>query len=160
MMKPSQRRALVLVLVTGNVVSWILAAAYFWFQRFRMSGDGVSYLEVGEWILGYRREGPLNTVWSPLYGVILAGVVHLYQVTGSRQVLIVQLANFLVYGAALASCTWMIWQAVNYVDCRSPLSLSAVTAFTAGSLIIFNYCAIGLIGSEPARTCRYLRSPA
>lgn len=66
-----------------------------------MNEDGISYLDLGDAYLDGRGAAALNGIWSPAYAWIVAGAVRLVQPSVSWEFPTVQVANFLLYAAAL-----------------------------------------------------------
>ena len=66
-----------------------------------ISVDGVNYLEMGAAYWRADWETAVNGIWSPLYGVITAGVLRLVEPSVWRVFPTVQLVNFLIFLCSL-----------------------------------------------------------
>ena len=73
-----------------------------------MNEDGVSYLDLGEAYLAGDWE-PINSVWSPLYPLILGSVLRLVRPSMQWEFTVVHLANFAIYLLALV-CFEFFWR--------------------------------------------------
>src|SRR5215208_5932895 len=73
-----------------------------------MNEDGVSYLDLGDaYLAGDWR--PINSVWSPLYPLILGSVLRLVRPSLQWEFTVVHLVNFGVYVLALI-CFEFFWR--------------------------------------------------
>ena len=73
-----------------------------------MNEDGINYLDMGDaWMRGDWVEA-VNGVWSPLYSVVLGGVISLVEPSVSSEFPVVQISNFVVFLVALA-CFDFFW---------------------------------------------------
>jgi hypothetical protein len=66
-----------------------------------MNEDGISYLDLGDALLAGDWAWAISSVWSPLYGVLIASIVQLTEATIQWEFPVVQLANFGIYILAL-----------------------------------------------------------
>ena len=76
-----------------------------------MSEDGINYLDIGTAAFAGEWETALNTVWSPLYALILGGVQRVVAPSVSWEFPVVQMTNFVIYAAALFSFEFF-WRAL------------------------------------------------
>src|SRR5437016_3888922 len=68
-----------------------------WRDRFAISEDGVSYLDVGDaWARG-DWHAAVNAYWSPMYSWVLAAVLHVIHPSLFSESLVVHLVNFVLY---------------------------------------------------------------
>src|SRR5437867_12791219 len=93
-------------------VAWALliaaAALEAYGQRFAMSPDGMSYLDLSDAIVQGRWAGLVNAYWSPLYPVLI-GVVRLMTGVGpEREFVAVHALNFVLFVGMVAAFDWML----------------------------------------------------
>src|SRR5215213_7406828 len=75
-----------------------------------MNEDGISYLDLGDaYVAGNWR--PINSVWSPLYPLILGAVLRLVRPSLHWEFTVVQLVNLGIYLLALI-CFEFFWREI------------------------------------------------
>jgi hypothetical protein len=74
-----------------------------------MSEDGIAYLDIGDAYWRGDWATAINSVWSPLYAVVLGGVQQLVAPSPRWEFTIVHLTNFGIYLLALA-CFEFLWR--------------------------------------------------
>lgn len=91
----------------------LLALAETWSQRHFLNEDGVSYLDMSDWLLRHNWHLLVNPIWSPLYPALMGIATWLTRPSAAWEVPLVHLVNFLIFVAALASFEFMLRQAVR-----------------------------------------------
>ncbi len=86
-----------LLLALGLVLGFIDAVA----SRNAMNPDGISYLDMGDAFWRGDWHAALNGLWSPLYGVLLGGVLRVVRPGLFWEFPVVHAVNFAIYAAAL-----------------------------------------------------------
>ncbi|HJR15830.1 MAG TPA: hypothetical protein VJ808_03170 [Gemmatimonadales bacterium] len=77
-----------------------------------MSEDGISYLDLGEAYLAGDWQ-PVNSVWSPLYALILGTALRLFRPSLDWEFTVVHLVNFGIYLLALV-CFDFFWRQIRH----------------------------------------------
>ncbi len=88
-----------LLLALGLVLGFLDAVA----SRNAMNPDGISYLDMGDAFWRGDWHTALNGLWSPLYGVLLGGVLRAARPGLFWEFPVVHAVNFAIYAAALFS---------------------------------------------------------
>lgn len=109
-----------LTLGIGALHTWVAVT------RQSMSEDGINYLDMGEAFLEGDGGTALNTIWSPLYAVIVGAVQRIVQPSIWWEFPVVQMTNFVIFAAALF-CFEFFWRQLPVGrgdDLRSPATLA------------------------------------
>ena len=92
--------------ITAGLVGLLHAAIAI--QDQSMNEDGISYLDLGDaYLAGHWH--PINSVWSPLYPLILGTVIRLVRPSLQWEFTVVHLVNFGIYVVALI-CFEFFWR--------------------------------------------------
>lgn len=73
-----------------------------------MNPDGISYLDLGDALLGGDAGAGLNGHWSPLYPALLGGALRMLAPSPTLEFPAVHLVNLVVFGAGLACCDRLV----------------------------------------------------
>lgn len=116
----------------------LAAAITLYISRFRMKGDGVSYLDLADAYLRADWAAAANTSWSPIYPLILAVFRAVFVPSAYLEIPLVHLTNFFIFCIALASFLWLINEITK---AAGEISSSCILMAFA----LFTYCALNLI---------------
>jgi hypothetical protein len=113
-----------------------LGGALIYVGRFRIKGDGISYLDLAGTYLRGDWATAANTCWSPVYPAILSIVLGIFRPGPYTEFPIVQLVNFIIFLAALGCFLWVMRQLpTRNAEGRIPLTAYgiglALFAFTS-----------------------------
>jgi hypothetical protein len=87
----------------GCAIAVLVGMLSTWAERFEMGADGVSYLDLGDaWWRGDWRNA-VNGLWSPLYSVVVGGVLKVAKPSAYWEFPVVHLTNFGIYLCMLAA---------------------------------------------------------
>jgi hypothetical protein len=107
-----------------RILLLVLAVAETWSQRHFLNEDGVSYLDMSDWLLRHNWHLLVNPIWSPLYPALIGIATWLTRPSAAWEVPLVHVVNFLIFVAALGSFEFMLRQAMQVlrkVDERNTL---------------------------------------
>jgi hypothetical protein len=134
-----------------RVVAWIvivaLAAFQAYAQRYAISPDGISYLDLSDAVVGGEWSHLVNLYWSPLYPALI-GLARLVSRPGpASEVAVIHALNFIAFVGMFAAFEYML---------VSILSLAAVTRRSmlagpwglAGAYVLFACFALTMIPME------------
>jgi hypothetical protein len=95
-------------------VAFAVGAAHVWINRRNMCDiDGISYVEIGEAFLRGDWVHAINGLWSPLYGLLIAAPLRLFQPSPEHEIYIFQLVNTLVYAGTLTALDFLLRQIIE-----------------------------------------------
>src|SRR5688572_326585 len=97
-----------LTLTCAWLVALALGAWHLWHGRYQITGDGVSYLDIGEALVRGDWATALTAYWSPLYPAVLGLAIRAAQPTPASEFAVVAVVNFLVYVTAIAAFHYML----------------------------------------------------
>lgn len=117
-----------------------LGGALIYYGRFRMKGDGISYLDLADAYLRRDWSAAANTTWSPLYPVAIALLRAIIRPGEYYEIPVVHLTNFLIFLLALASFVWMLKQFPEKQPTEGLTAANYVVSFA-----VFSYVSLGLV---------------
>lgn len=91
----------------------LLGALQSWVNRYEVSADGISYLDIGDAYFRGDWSTAINAMWSPLYAWLLGGAMSLFRPTPYWELPVAHLVNFFVYLAALISFNFFLGGVIN-----------------------------------------------
>ena len=97
-----------LTLTCAWLVALALGAWHLWHGRYQITGDGVSYLDIGEALVRGDWATALTAYWSPLYPAVLGLAIRAVQPTPASEFAVVAVVNFLVYVTAIAAFHYLL----------------------------------------------------
>jgi 4-amino-4-deoxy-L-arabinose transferase-like glycosyltransferase len=124
----------------GFFFVFALGFVQFWDGRFKMKGDGISYLDLADSYLRIDLQAIANSSWSPLYPFVIAACKKIANPSPEFEFPFVHAVNFLIFAAALIAFHWTFFQIVK----DFAASVKIYVAYLA-SLSLLTYCAVGLI---------------
>ena len=90
------------------VLAIVLGFICMWRERYEMGSDGVAYLDLGDaWWRGDWRNA-VNGLWSPLYSVLIGGVLALFRPSTAMEFPVVHFANYALYLVSLAAFVFLV----------------------------------------------------
>lgn len=111
-----------------RVISWLvlilLAAVQTWVNRQLMSGDGVSYLDIGDAYFKGDWHNAINAMWSPLFSWLTGAALWLTSPSTYWEYPVIHFVNFGLFLGALAAYEYFLTQLINTQ--RSPFPLWVV----------------------------------
>jgi len=121
------------------VIAAAAGAAQAWFARFAMNPDGIQYLDnATAWVTGDWHNA-LNSLWSPLYPWLIAGMFRIARPSPFQEFPLVHLLNFLIYLLSLAAFLFFLSCVARRVERGSHQMY--VLLFACSS---FLYCSLDL----------------
>ncbi|MGC2639247.1 MAG: hypothetical protein WA294_18830 [Acidobacteriaceae bacterium] len=120
----------------------VLALAETWSQRHFLNEDGVSYLDMSDWLLRHNWHLLVNPIWSPLYPMLIGIATWLTRPSAAWEIPLVHGVNFLIFLAALASFEFMLRSAVRVLGNIDERKASGRD--TQGSLWLWQFVGYGL----------------
>jgi len=141
-------------LLAASVPAVLLGLLYAWASRFEMASDGIAYLDLGAaWWRGDWRNA-VNSLWSPLYSVVVGGVVATVKPSPFWEFPIVHYTNLVIYLLAFG-CFWsflvtfLAWQKREYESHPEPgYACLPFSALLAIGYCLFLISSIKLIGVD------------
>src|ERR1043166_7904888 len=126
-------------------VAWALiiaaAALEAYGQRFALSPDGMSYLDLSDALVQGRWSGLVSAYWSPLYPVLI-GIVRLATGVGpQRELVAVHALNFVLFIGMVAAFDWMLTGLVARAR-RWPRSVLQSRWGVIGAYVVFGSVAL------------------
>lgn len=147
------RVAVAQIRTLGVLVAALFGCISAWKGRFDMDPDGMSYLDVAEAYARFDWANALNSIWSPLYSLMLIPVLSGLKSDAYWEFPLVHGANLLVYLGALGALTYCLRQLVLYRHWRaasetSPAAVRAVPDWLvyAVGYVLFMWAALIAVG--------------
>jgi len=95
-----------------RLVCWVVCIGFAlieaWSQRQFINEDGVSYLDMSDWLLRHNWHLLVNPLWSPLYPVLIGIATFLTRPSGRWEVPVVHVVNLIILLGALASFEFLL----------------------------------------------------
>jgi len=95
-----------------RLVCWVVCIGFalieVWSQRQFINEDGVSYLNMSDWLLLHNWHLLINPIWSPLYPFLIGVVTWFTHPSAQWEVPIVHVVNLIVFLGALASFEFLL----------------------------------------------------
>ena len=140
--QPAPRRRagsnLAAVFMSAGLLAGFLEA---WLSRNDMYTDGISYLDLGDALLGGHWHTALNLYWSPLYPALLGGVMAILKPSAIWEFPVVHLVNFAVFALAIAAFQFFLGGFLKRRSDTVPESIWIALGYT-----LFLWSALRLIG--------------
>jgi hypothetical protein len=143
-LQPASSKSMALMLAP-IVASWVVAllgSGAIFYGRFRMKGDGISYLDLADAYLRHDWAAAANTSWSPLYPAILSVVLGIVRPGPFFEFPTVHAVNLGIFLVALACVYWLYRQWPETGASRWESTLVRVALLWS----LFAYAAISLVG--------------
>jgi hypothetical protein len=96
-----------------------LGALNAWTNRYGMSSDGVSYLDMGDAYMRGDWAMAVNAYWSPFYSWLLGLAMFILRPTSPFEFPVVRLVNFTIFLAAAVSFHFFLWNLVRFRSQRA-----------------------------------------
>jgi len=103
--------------------------------------DGISYVEVGEAFLRGDWAHAVNGYWSPLYGLLLAAPLRLFQPSPEHEIYVLQLVNVMVYAGTLTALDVLLRRIIEAKEACHQSGMERATA----SLPAWSFIALGYV---------------
>lgn len=136
----SERSFLICCVVLGAVQAWIC--------RYPRIPDGVSYLDIGDAYFRGDWAAAINAYWSPMYSWWLGLALYVLKPSVSRELITVEVVNFIIYLVALFSFRFFIHSVLRERE-RDGATVDSVAlndcAFLALGYGLFLWCSLVLI---------------
>jgi hypothetical protein len=84
-----------------------------WSQRQFINEDGISYLDMSDWLLRHNWHLLVNPVWSPLYPILIGVVTWLVRPSAQWEVPLVHILNLVIFLAALAAFEFLLRRVIG-----------------------------------------------
>lgn len=124
-------------------VFWFIAIALGALQaweRWVITEDGLSYLEIGEAYFRGDWKNAINAYWSPLYSWILGFVLHTVRPSRFWESTVVHSVNFAIYLGALGAFDFFLCQLIKYHrEKSSELTQNKLVTLSEGAWIALAY---------------------
>ena len=95
-----------------RLVCWVVCIGFAlieaWSQRQFINEDGISYLDMSDWLLRHNWHLLVNPVWSPLYPILIGVVTWLTRPSGRWEIPLVHMVNLVIFLGALASFEFLL----------------------------------------------------
>jgi hypothetical protein len=99
-----------------RLVCWIvcigLALIEAWSQRQFINEDGISYLDMSDWLLKHNWHLLVNPIWSPLYPILIGAVTWFVRPSAQWEVPLVHILNLIIFLLALASFEFLMHRVI------------------------------------------------
>jgi hypothetical protein len=99
-----------------RLVCWVVCIGFAlieaWSQRQFINEDGVSYLNMSDWLLRHNWHLLINPVWSPLYPFLIGVVTWFTRPSAQWEVPLVHVLNLVIFIGALASFEFLLCRVV------------------------------------------------
>ena len=115
-------------------VSILLGLIQVWDGRFVMSGDGISYLDMGQAYLRGDWHTAINGFWNPLYAWLQAIGYVIFRPSPYWEYPVVQIVNFVIYFATACAFEYFLILLVRGRDDETGLRFIAYALFLWSSL--------------------------
>src|SRR5205085_8652428 len=92
----------------GWTLALVAGALQAWAGRFPIGEDGLSYLEIASAYLRADWHNAVSAYWSPMYSLVLAGLLGITQPGRFLESTVVHVGSFLIYVCALAAFEFLL----------------------------------------------------
>jgi hypothetical protein len=137
------------IVIALLVLAVLVGALDAWVYRDQLNPDGISYLDIGNAYFSAHFDAAVNLYWSPLYSLLLGGVLALVPETISSEAPVVHVCNFAIYCAAVGSFTVLVRELLRYREAvwttTDPAPLRPIGVWATG-LLGFTWAMTKLIG--------------
>jgi hypothetical protein len=100
-----------------RLACWIVCIGFAlieaWSQRQFINEDGISYLDMSDWLLRHNWHLLVNPVWSPLYPILIGVVTWLTRPSAPWEVPLVHVLNLVIFLVALASFEFLLRRVIR-----------------------------------------------
>jgi hypothetical protein len=138
-----------------RLVCWLVCVGFAlveaWSQRQFITEDGVSYLDMSDWLLRHNWHLLVNPIWSPLYPLMIGVVTRITRPSAQWEVPTVHILNLIIFLGALASFEFLLRRVIYVLgrengrgDANSAAPLPAWTWQLLG-YSIFAWSTVGMI---------------
>jgi hypothetical protein len=107
----------------------LLGAVQTWFNRQLMSGDGVSYLDIGDAYFKGDWHNAINGMWSPLYSWLTGGALLLTKPSAYWEYPVIHFVTFGLYVGALAAYEFFLSQVIRTQKTALPVRTLRVLGY-------------------------------
>jgi hypothetical protein len=122
------------------LIALTLGLAEAWTTRFTMFPDGISYLDLGDAFWRGDWHNAINAYWSPVYPLLLGGILKLFKPSREWEFPLVHVVNFLTYVVALISFDFFLRTFIKAQFERNH-STPDEHHFPTWIWLVFGYCA-------------------
>jgi len=95
-----------------RLVCWLVCVGFAlveaWSQRQFITEDGISYLDMSDWLLRHNWHLLVNPIWSPLYPLLIGVVTWITRPSAQWEVPTVHILNLIIFLGALASFEFLL----------------------------------------------------
>jgi hypothetical protein len=95
------------------IVCFGFALVEAWSQRQFINEDGISYLDMSDWLLRHNWQLLVNPVWSPLYPILIGIVTWFARPSAKWEVPLVHVLNLVIFLGAMASFEFLLQRVIG-----------------------------------------------
>ncbi|HEX8814384.1 MAG TPA: hypothetical protein VF753_02690 [Terriglobales bacterium] len=132
-----------------RLVCWLVCIAFAlieaWSQRMFINEDGISYLDMSDYLLRHNWHLLVNPIWSPLYPILIGIVTWFARPTGLAEGPVVHVINFVIFLGALASFEFLLRQVISVLGPESERSKTSIPVW-AWQLLGYSFFAWSTFG--------------
>jgi len=139
---PSKR-----IRVTAWIVIGVLASFQAYANRYAVSPDGISYLDLSDAVTTGDLSRLVNLYWSPFYPFLIGVARLLISARPSAEIPIVHAVNFAMFIALFAAFEYLLISILELV-CRTRRSILGGSSGLAGIYAIFGFMALTMLPQE------------
>ncbi len=133
------------VIAVCRIVCILLAVIETWSQRNFLNEDGVSYLDMSDWLVHHNWHLLLNGIWSPLYPSLLGICTWLAHPLARWEIPLVHGINLLIFVVTMASFEFLLHGVISLFRREDSANLLPVWVWQILGYSFFIWASVGMI---------------